>query len=88
MYLRRRSACRDRSPEQSFTSQQALGLLPADAELSEPDPDVPAWDSLSEDERRMYARQMETYAAFLEQTDHHFGRVVDFVGAWVSWTTR
>jgi arylsulfatase len=62
-----------------FERQQALGLLPADAELSEPDPDVPAWDSLSEDERRMYARQMETYAAFLEQTDHHFGRVVDFV---------
>ena len=62
-----------------FERQKELGLLPADAELSVRDPDVPAWESLADDERRMYARQMETYAAFLEQTDHHFGRVIGFI---------
>ena len=39
----------------------------------------PAWDTLSADEQRLYARQMEVYAAFLEQTDHHIGRVIDFL---------
>jgi arylsulfatase len=62
-----------------FKRQQEMGIVPADAELSTRDPDVPAWDSLSDDEKRMYARQMEVYAAFIEQTDHHFGRIVDYL---------
>lgn len=62
-----------------FARQQALGIVDEDTELSERDPDVPAWDSLSPDAQRMYARQMEVYAAFIEQTDHHLGRVIDFI---------
>ncbi len=62
-----------------FERQQALGLIPEGAVLPERDPDVPAWESLSDDARRMYARQMETYAGFISQTDHHIGRVLDFV---------
>ncbi|MBM3523763.1 MAG: hypothetical protein FJX57_12455 [Alphaproteobacteria bacterium] len=38
---------------------------------------MPAWDSLSSDAKRLYARQHEVYAAFIEQTDHHIGRVLD-----------
>ena len=37
----------------------------------------PAWDSLSADEKRLYARMMEVYAGFLEHTDHHIGRLID-----------
>jgi arylsulfatase len=59
--------------------QIELGIVAPGTVLSERDPDVPAWDSLSEDERRMYARQMETYAGFITQTDHHFGRVVAYL---------
>lgn len=62
-----------------FERQKEMGILPAGAELSAHDPDVPAWDSLSDDAKRMYARQMEVYAAFLEQTDYHFSRVLDFI---------
>lgn len=62
-----------------FERQRALGLLPEDAELSVRDPDVEAWDELSDDARRMYTRQMETYAGFISQTDHHIGRVLDFI---------
>ena len=62
-----------------FARQKEQGILPADAELSAHDPDVPEWDSLSEDAKRMYRRQMEVYAAFIEQTDHHFGRIIDFL---------
>ncbi len=63
--------------ETVFARQKALGLLPADSELSPRDPDVPEWDSLSADERRLYARMMEVYAGFLSHADHHFGRVLD-----------
>jgi len=59
--------------------QVEMGIVAPDALLSERDPDVPAWDSLSGDEQRMYARQMETYAGFITQTDHHFGRIISYL---------
>ncbi len=59
--------------------QIELGVVPEGTELSRHDPDVPEWSTLSDEQRRMYARQMETYAAFLTQTDHHFGRVIDYL---------
>ncbi len=62
-----------------FARQQALGLHPDGTELSGRDPDVEPWDELSEDAKRMYVRQMEVYAGFLSQTDHHIGRVLDFI---------
>ena len=65
--------------ERTFERQKEAGVVPADAELSRHDPDVPAWDTLSEDERRLYARMMEVYAGFLTHTDHHIGRMFDFL---------
>ncbi len=63
--------------ERVFERQKALGILPPDSVLPARDPDVPVWDSLSADERRLYARFMEVYAGFVSFTDHHFGRVLD-----------
>ncbi len=60
-----------------FDNQKALGIFPEDAQLSRHDPDVPAWDSLSDDQKRLYARLMEVFAGFLEHADFHFGRVLD-----------
>jgi len=65
--------------EKAFARQQELGIAPADAELSRHDPDVPKWDTLSEDEKKLYARMMEVYAGFLEHTDFHIGRLLDFL---------
>jgi arylsulfatase len=65
--------------ERVFARQKELGIMPADAELSRHDPDVPAWDSLSPDARRLAARMMEVYAGFLSHTDHHIGRLLDFL---------
>jgi arylsulfatase len=62
-----------------FARQKELGVVPAEAELSRHDPDVQRWDSCSPDERRLYARMMEVFAGFLEHTDHHIGRLIDFV---------
>jgi arylsulfatase len=65
--------------EKVFAKQKELGIAPADAELSRHDPDVQDWDSLPEDERRLYARMMEVFAGFLEHTDFHLGRLFDFL---------
>ena len=62
-----------------FDRQVAAGVVPSHARLSERDPDVPAWDDLDGESQRMFARQMEVYAGFLTQTDHHVGRLLDFV---------
>jgi arylsulfatase len=62
--------------EQVYKHQLELGILPPGTELS-PRPDwVRAWDSLNADEKRLYARQMEIFAAFLSHTDYHIGRLL------------
>jgi arylsulfatase len=65
--------------ETVFANQKRLGIVPADAELSRHDPDVPAWDDLPADVRRLYARMMEVFAGFLTHTDYHIGRIVDYL---------
>ncbi|MCC6198259.1 MAG: arylsulfatase [Burkholderiales bacterium] len=69
----------DRWREAVFARQLDSGIVPPATKLSPRPPWVAAWDSLSADARRLFARQMEVYAAFLEQTDHHVGRVIDFL---------
>lgn len=69
----------ERWREQVYKRQLEIGIIPANTRLSARPSFVKAWDSLSDDARRLYARQMEVYAAFLEQTDHHIGRVIDFL---------
>jgi len=62
-----------------FDRQKALGIMSADAELSRHDPDVPEWDSLPPEARRLSSRMMEVFAGFLSHTDHHLGRLLDFL---------
>jgi arylsulfatase A-like enzyme len=65
--------------EKVFAKQKRLGLVPRNATLSEHDPDVQNWKKLSAKERKLYARMMEVFAGFLEHTDHHIGRLLDFL---------
>lgn len=65
--------------EQTFARQKQLGVVPSDAQLSPRDPDVPAWESLSAEARRLAARLMEVYAGFLSHSDHHLGRLLAFL---------
>ena len=69
----------DEYREVVFKRQKDLGIFPEDAELSPRDPDVPEWDGLSDDQKRLYARFMEVYAGFLEHCDQEIGRVVQAV---------
>ncbi len=66
----------DVAREQIFKRQKELGIIPADTELTPRSAELPAWDSLSEDQKKINARLMETYAGFLANTDHQVGRLV------------
>jgi arylsulfatase A-like enzyme len=63
--------------ERTFAKQKELGVIPADAELTERPSEIPAWDDMPDDLKPVLARQMEVYAGYLEHTDHHIGRLVD-----------
>jgi len=65
--------------EKVFARQKELGVVPADAELSRHDPDVPEWTSLTPEARRLASRMMEVFAGFLSHTDHHIGRLLEFL---------
>jgi arylsulfatase A-like enzyme len=78
-----------------FERQQKLGIFPETAELSPLNPYagetsvdgkpwppldvVRPWDSLSDDEKRLFTRMAEVYAGFLSHADHEIGRLLDFL---------
>jgi len=66
----------DVAREQILAHQKELGVVPNHTQLTERIPEIPAWDSLTEDEQRLYARQMEVFAAQMDHVDHQIGRVV------------
>ncbi|HSK25983.1 MAG TPA: arylsulfatase, partial [Jiangellales bacterium] len=59
--------------------QKRLGLVPADAELTGRPDLFPAWDTLSEGEKKLYARQMEVFAGYSENADWNVGRLLDSI---------
>ena len=66
--------------EEIFENQKKLGVIPANAKLTPwPTDLLKDWDSLSDDERKMFIRQVEVYAAYLAYTDHEIGRVIQAI---------
>lgn len=70
----------DKVREETFARQKALGVVPQDCELTARPKEIPAWAEIEDRFRPVLARQMEIYAAFLEHTDHHVGRIIDVLG--------
>ncbi|MGQ0826287.1 MAG: arylsulfatase [Actinomycetota bacterium] len=60
----------------TLARQLEMGLLPSGTRLSDRPKWVPAWNNLDNDERRVYARYMEAFAAYLSHTDHELGRLI------------
>ena len=85
----------DKYREIIFERQKKMGILPQDAELTPANPYVNEksvdgktwnpldvtrpWDSLSADEKKLFTRMAEVYAGFLSHTDHHIGRLLDYL---------
>jgi arylsulfatase A-like enzyme len=66
----------DKYREETFARQKQLGIIPQDAKLAPKPEAIKDWDKLSADEKKLFARQMEVFAAFTAHTDYEIGRVV------------
>ncbi len=69
----------DRLNADIFERQKKLGVIPQTAERSPRPAVLPAWDSLSADQKKLYSHQMEVYTAYLAATDFEVGRLVDSI---------
>src|SRR3972149_3148939 len=67
----------DKVREETYERQKQMGVIPANAKLTPRPKEIPAWDSLTADQKRLYARMMEVYAGALAHAAHHIGRGVD-----------
>lgn len=65
--------------EQIFANQKKLGVLPANAQLTPWPKELPQWNTLSFEERKLFARQAEVFAAYVAYTDYEIGRVIQAV---------
>mgnify|MGYP003352219617 CR=1 FL=1 len=68
--------------ERTLARQKELGIVPPDTKLVPLAPGIPAWNTLTDVQKKVFARMMEVYAGFLEQTDHNAGRVIDAIEDW------
>ena len=67
----------DKLREETLARQINLGVAPKGTKLAPRPPVIRDWNSLSADEKRLFARQAEVFAAFAEYTDHEVGRMLD-----------
>ncbi len=69
----------DKLREETLARQKALGVVPQDTALAPKPEAIKDWDTLSADEKKLFSRQMEVFAAFGAHTDHEIGRVVSAI---------
>jgi arylsulfatase len=69
----------DKVREETLTRQKRMGIVPANTLLPPRNPNIKAWDELTADQRRLYARFQEVFAGFLTHADEHIGRLITFL---------
>ncbi len=69
----------DKLREEILARQIKAGIVPKGTKLAPKPEAIPDWDSLTTDEQRLFTRQFEVFAAFLEMTDHEVGRLLKSV---------
>ncbi len=66
--------------DQIFANQKKLGVIPQDAQLTPwPDKLLKLWNTATDEDKKLYIRQADVYAAYLAYTDHEIGRVIQAV---------
>ena len=71
----------DEVRKETIARQKKMGIIPQNADLTPRPTEISAWEELSDDAKRLYARHQEIFAGFLAHTDHHVGRLLDAVRA-------
>ncbi len=70
----------DKLREETLARQIKLGVVPAGTKLAPKPEAIKDWEKLTADEKKLFTRQMEVFAAFGEYTDSEIGRLVDAIG--------
>ena len=65
--------------ETIFANQKKLGIMPDNAQLTPWPKDLPEWDSLDWEQKKLFIKQADVYGAYLAYTDHEIGRVIQAV---------
>jgi arylsulfatase A-like enzyme len=65
--------------ETIFANQKRLGIMPENAQLTSWPKELPEWDALSWDEKKLFIKQADVFGAYLAYTDHEIGRVIQAV---------
>ena len=65
--------------ETIFANQRRLGIMPENAQLTPWPKELPQWDSLSWEEKKLFVKQADVFGAYLAYTDHEIGRVIQAV---------
>jgi arylsulfatase len=65
--------------EERFERQKQLGIVPQNAKMTPSDKDVKPWESLSQDEKKLFTRFMQNYAGYITQADEEVGKLVDYL---------
>ena len=66
----------DDTREKTLVRQKKMGVIPENTVLPPKPEDIKDWDALSSDEKRVFIRQAEVFAGFVEQTDYEIGRLI------------
>src|SRR5204862_264274 len=66
----------DELRKETFARQKKMGVIPKSAELTPRPSQIPSWDSQTPEQKKVEARQMETFAGFAEHTDEQVGRLI------------
>jgi arylsulfatase len=69
----------DKLREETLARQIALGIVPEGTRLAPKPEAIKNWDDLSADEKRLFAHQVEVYAAYMDYADHEIGRVIQAI---------
>ena len=69
----------DKVREETLARQKALGVVPPDTVLARKPEAIKDWDTLTDDEKKLFARQMEVFAGFGEYADTEIGRLISAI---------
>ena len=69
----------DEVREETVKKMKSIGIIPENTNLAPKPEDIKDWDKLSDNERKLFARQAEVFAGFMEMTDYEVGRLIDAI---------
>jgi arylsulfatase len=69
----------DKYREETYQRQLELGAIPKETKLTPRPKEIPAWDALNADQKKVATRLMEAFAGYTAQTDHEVGRLIQAI---------